>query len=132
MANKGTRTTDTASVGTPPEFPQQTPRDLHPTSDIRFVMTEVAKLQTQHEFVQRDMGESRADMKDARDRLARLEERVAHLPSKGFIIAVVTTALVILGGLTTLAPRLWALTGAVPPGSATSVPSAATGMPVSR
>jgi hypothetical protein len=30
----------------PEEFPQTTPRDLHPTSDIRFVMVEIAKLTT--------------------------------------------------------------------------------------
>jgi hypothetical protein len=30
----------------PEEFPQTTPRDMHPTSDIRFVMIEVAKLAT--------------------------------------------------------------------------------------
>ena len=30
--------------GAPRELPQGTPRDLHPTSDIRFVMTEVAAL----------------------------------------------------------------------------------------
>lgn len=34
-------------VDVPPnEFAQVAPRDLHPTSDIRFVMTEVAKLTT--------------------------------------------------------------------------------------
>jgi uncharacterized membrane protein YjjP (DUF1212 family) len=31
----------------PEDFPQTTPRDLHPTSDIRFVMVEIAKLSTQ-------------------------------------------------------------------------------------
>jgi hypothetical protein len=82
------------------------PPDLHPTSDIRLVMIEVAKLQTQHEFVQRDVGEARTDMKDVRDRLSRLEIRVDHLPSKGFIAAIVMTAVIILGGLFTIAPKL--------------------------
>ena len=32
------------SSSTPSDYPQSTPRDLHPTSDIRFVMVEVGKL----------------------------------------------------------------------------------------
>jgi hypothetical protein len=82
---------------------------LYPVSDIRFVITEGAKLQAQHEFVKRDVGESRTDMRDVRDRLARLETRVDHLPSKGFIVVVVTTALIIIGGLITVAPKIQAL-----------------------
>lgn len=70
------------------------------------LLTEVAKLQTDGEYVKRDIGELRSDMRDVRDRLSRLEERVGHLPSKGFIVAVVTTALVILGGIITIAPKL--------------------------
>lgn len=41
----------------PESFPQTTPRDLHPTSDIRFVMIEVAKLSTQVERLIKDVGE---------------------------------------------------------------------------
>jgi hypothetical protein len=48
-------------------------------------------------------------MKDVRERLAKLETRVDHLPSKGFIVVVVTTALVIIGGLVAVAPKLQAL-----------------------
>jgi hypothetical protein len=43
--------------------------------------------------------------------MARLEERVAHLPSKEFIVGVVVTSLVIAGGIAALAPRLWNLAG---------------------
>jgi uncharacterized membrane protein YdbT with pleckstrin-like domain len=87
----------------------QPPRDLYQTSDIRLVVTEVTKLQTQYEFVQRDVSETRTDMKDVRERLAKLETRVDHLPTKGFIVVVVTTALVIIGGLIAVAPKLQAL-----------------------
>lgn len=31
---------------TPKEFPQTTPKDLHPTSDIRFVMVTIGELTT--------------------------------------------------------------------------------------
>ncbi len=42
---------------TPQEFAQTTPRDLHPTSDIRFVITEVAKLSTLVERLIKDVEE---------------------------------------------------------------------------
>jgi hypothetical protein len=35
---------DSADSETPKEFPGVTPRDLYPTSDIRFVMIEIGKL----------------------------------------------------------------------------------------
>jgi len=57
--------------------------------------------------------------------LARLETRVDHLPSKGFIVVVVTTALIIIGGLITVAPKIQALlfTDAAFHGSAAVAPS---------
>jgi hypothetical protein len=79
-------------VGTPS-------RDDGRSSDI--LLVEVAKLQSDGEYIKRDLGEVRNDTKDVRDRLTRLEERVAHLPSKGFIVLVVTTGLVISVGLAT-------------------------------
>lgn len=39
----------------PEDFPQTTPRDLHPTSDIRFVIVEVAKLSTLVERLIKDV-----------------------------------------------------------------------------
>jgi hypothetical protein len=87
----------------------QPSRDAFRTSDI--VLTEIAKLQNDGEYTKRDLGEMRTDMRDVRDRLTRLEERVGHLPRKGFIIVVVTTSLLIVGGLLTIAPRLQGLVG---------------------
>jgi hypothetical protein len=68
---------------------------------------ELGKLQSDVAYIKRDVLELRTDSRDIRDRLARLEERVAHLPGKGFV--VVTTALVITGGLITIAPKLQAV-----------------------
>ena len=61
-----------------------------------------------------DVRELHADMRDVRDRMTKLEVRVEHLPSKGFIVLVVTTSLLIAGGLVTIAPKLssWAGTPA--------------------
>ena len=41
---KGTKGIDQQGSETPTEFPSVPPRDLYPTSDIRFVMVEVGKL----------------------------------------------------------------------------------------
>ena len=88
-----------------PEQPGATTKPRSPD----LVLTEIVKLQSDSEYIKRDVAELRADTRDVRDRLTRLEERVAHLPGKGFIIVVVTTALVIVGGLVTIAPKLQAL-----------------------
>jgi hypothetical protein len=95
------------------------------TSDL--LLIEVAKLQSDGEYIKRDLGELRSELRSemrdvrgeikelrgelggVRDCLTRLEERVAHLPGKGFIVAVVSTALVLVGGVTTIAPRLQSL-----------------------
>ena len=84
------------------------------TATARFRTAEISpgefgKLQSDVEYIKRDVLELRTDSRDMRDRLARLEERVAHLPGKVFIVVVLTTALVIIGGLVTIAPKLQAL-----------------------
>ena len=79
------------------------------------MLTEVAKLQSDGEHLKRDLGETRLDMKDIRDRMTRLEVRVDHLPSKGFIVAALTIGVTVFSGIVTLivtlAPKLQALTG---------------------
>jgi hypothetical protein len=77
------------------------------------MLTEIAKLQSDGEYIKRDLGETRSDMKDIRDRMARLEVRVDHLPSKGFIVTVIAIGVGILGGIATLAPKIQALLGIV-------------------
>jgi uncharacterized protein (DUF3084 family) len=120
------------------------------TSDL--LLIEVAKLQSDGEYLRRDIGEVRSDIREIRsevkdiraefrtetqgirsemkemrgefrgeilsvrgeiggigERVTRLEERVAHLPGKGFIVAVVSTALVLVGAATTIMPRLQAM-----------------------
>lgn len=69
----------------------------------------IAKLEAASGYIQRDVTELRTDVRDARERLAKLEERVSHLPGKGFIVSVVTTALVIAAGIVALAPKLQSL-----------------------
>lgn len=88
-------------------------------SDI--VLTEIAKLQSDGEYTRRDLGETRTDMRDLRDRMAKLEVRVDHLPSKEFIIKVVLVSLTLMGGLLTIAPKLQSWAGTSP--ASTSVPA---------
>jgi hypothetical protein len=103
-------------VGTPP--PEVRSRDI--------VLVEVAKVQSDVEYLQRDLAETRTDMRDIRDRMTRLEVRVDHLPSKEFIVVVVTVALTIIGGLLTVAPKLqnWAGTAPTSSVAAPSIPGA--------
>ena len=50
----------------PEEFAQTTPRDLHPTSDIRFVIVEVTKLSTLVERLISDVGAQEKKIDDLR------------------------------------------------------------------
>jgi hypothetical protein len=88
------------------------PRDTQRASDILHV--EVAKIQSDLEYLKRDLSESRTDMKEMRDRMARLETEVKHLPSKEFIVTVVVVALGLAGGLLTIAPKLQSWAGTAP------------------
>ncbi|WP_372422654.1 hypothetical protein [Salinarimonas chemoclinalis] len=57
-----------------------------------------------------DVGELRTDMRDVRDRLTRLEERVSHLPTKSWSIMIAAALITIGVGIVTFAPILqrWA------------------------
>jgi hypothetical protein len=97
----------------PPEPPVGAPpRDAQRLSDILHV--EIAKIQADGEYLKRDLAECRTDMRDIRDRMTRLEVRVDHLPTKGFIVAAVIASLTIIGALITVAPRLQSLVGTAP------------------
>jgi hypothetical protein len=99
---------DRTTVPQPPEpGVGAPPRDR--VSDILHV--EIAKIQSDSEYLKRDLSETRTDMRDIRDRMTRLEVRVDHLPTKGFIVAALIAALTIAAGLLTIAPQLQKLVG---------------------
>ena len=104
-----TTTKNELNVAKAPIISPDPPGAAPPVRSMDVVLVEIAKLQSASEYTNRDVAELRLDVRDVRDRLARLEERVAHLPGKGFIIVVVTTTLLIMGGLITIAPKLQAL-----------------------
>ncbi|MBZ9926793.1 hypothetical protein [Mesorhizobium sp. BR1-1-4] len=70
---------------------------------------EIAKLQGDATNLRRDIDEARKDVREMRDRVIALEVKVDHLPGKGFIVAVVTSSLVIAGGFLAIIPRLQAV-----------------------
>jgi hypothetical protein len=97
-------------VGTPP-------RDDGRLSDILHI--EIAKLQNDGEYIKRDLGELKTDMREIRDRMARLEVRVDHLPTKSHIVTVTVIALTLIGALVTIAPKLQVLAGTASPSGQT-------------
>lgn len=97
------------TVSQPPEQGQSQPPQSRST-DV--MLTEIAKIQSDGEYLKRDLSETRSDIKDLRDRMARLEVRVDHLPTKGFIITIVTVSMTVLVGIVTLIPKIQALLAA--------------------
>jgi hypothetical protein len=90
-----------------PDRGADVPEPTRRTSDIMLV--EIAKIQSGVDHTNKLLGEVRADVKELRDRMAKLEVRVDHLPSKGFIVSALVIVLTILGTLITLAPKLQGL-----------------------
>ncbi|MEC5292094.1 hypothetical protein VSX64_15250 [Aurantimonas sp. C2-6-R+9] len=66
----------------------------------------VAKLEASVAHIERDVTELRTDMRDVRDRLSRIETRVDHLPSKGFVVSSVILTLAILTAVITFQDRI--------------------------
>jgi|ERR1051325_11183705 hypothetical protein len=100
---------DKATTQSPDPGVGPTPRDQGRSLDVLHI--ELAKIQIDGDYTKKFLGELQADMRDMRDRMSKLEVKVDHLPSKGFIVVVVTTSLVIAGALATIAPKLWAWAG---------------------
>jgi hypothetical protein len=78
-------------------------------------MERIAKLETLMDVVRSDLGALKSDMRDMRERMVRLEERVSHLPTKGWAVGALVTMLGLVGTLVTLAPKLQAFFGIVRP-----------------
>ncbi len=59
----------------------------------------LAKLEASISYIEKNLTETRSDTRDVRDRTIRLEEKVNHLPSKGFIVSSLMTVLALLTAL---------------------------------
>jgi hypothetical protein len=93
----------------------QPSRDTGRSLDI--VHVEIAKIQLDGEYTKKSLSGLEGDMRDLRERMTRLEVRVDHLPTKGFIVAAVIATLTIVGALVTIAPKLQSLAGTAPAAS---------------
>lgn len=98
MAKGPQKGTDNQATSTPSEFPQGTPRDLYPTSDIRFVMVEVGKLTANVEHLI-------ADVKSQGDKLDEIRHQSAYI--KGMIAAAVVLMSIIGWGLAVFLSSKW-------------------------
>jgi len=74
----------------------------------------VAKLEAHVQHILGDVSALKADMRDVRDRLPRIETRLDHLPGKGFIVTVVVATIALLGALITLQQQIQAWIGIAP------------------
>ena len=74
---------------TPTEYPQVPPRDLHPTSDIRFVIHEVGKLTANVDRLIADVKSQGDKIDDVRHHISFLKGAVwVALPLIGAFIAI--------------------------------------------
>ncbi len=71
----------------------------------------LARLETSVEFIQRDVGELRADVFNLKVSFARLEEWIRHLPGKGFIVSASVTIIGLLTAIIVLSDKIKALVG---------------------
>ena len=108
------RTTQRDDEFPEPDRPDEvSDRYLDRSRSIDIALVEIAKLQADGEHLKSSVGEARKDMREVRERLVALEVNVTHLPSKGFIVAVVMAALTIMAALLTIAPQMQRLVGTV-------------------
>lgn len=88
-----------AGTGTPTDLGRETPI-------IRVIDNSVKALETHRGYMERDLKETRDDMRDVRDRLSKLEVRVSLLPSKMWIGSAVMAAVVFLSAVIGPAAKL--------------------------
>jgi hypothetical protein len=71
----------------------------------------VARTEANVVHLDRGVSETPRDVKDVRDRLARLEANVAHLPGRGFVISAVLITIAVLTAVILFQDKLIALLG---------------------
>jgi hypothetical protein len=96
----GGRRAGPSDQGAPGELPQGSPRDLHPTSDIRFVITEVAKLTERIDNLIDRVGDLKSDGKETRDRLFSIEKSISFVKGAVWVLGgFFALSLVVIGVL---------------------------------
>ena len=110
-------------VGVPTDEPRGQPRDLHPTSDIRFAITEIAKygervdnLATRISDLKSDLsdkiGDLKTDVSGADDRLDSIEKQISFVRGAMWVFGVLfTIALVVIAVLEWRTWNQWVVVG---------------------
>lgn len=75
----------------------------------------VSKIEAYTDTIREDISSIKPDLKDVRERFARLEANVGHLPSKGYINTVVVGTIVLIGAFITFQGQIQSLLGVLPP-----------------
>jgi hypothetical protein len=73
----------------------------------------VAKLEANMEYVKRDVGELRLDMRDVRDRVIKIEGDISQLPSKAFVFGVFGVVTTFLAAVTLFQTQIKSLLGLI-------------------
>ena len=87
---------------------------LHGSGGNDGLEARIARLEASASHVERDVGELRTDMRDVRDRLARLEEMLSHLPGKGYLWLVGLTIVGLIFAALAVLPKVQASIGIAP------------------
>lgn len=101
MIDSSSSSTPSPGSGNPPEHHAENPT-------VRAVQAAVRELETARHYIERNLNETREEIKDVRDRLARIETTVHALPSKvwiGGILAAMTVFLTAFIGLLALVEK---------------------------
>lgn len=86
--------------GPPEDEPRGQPRELHPTSDIRFAITEIAKYGERVDNLADKISDLKAEIGKADDRLDSIEKGISFVKGAMWVFGgVFTLALVVIGVL---------------------------------
>ena len=75
----------------------------------------IAKMEATVDQIDRNVSRMAPDLANVRERMATIEERVSHLPSKGYIVTATTISLVLVAALFTFLDNVGSIFAAVGP-----------------
>lgn len=82
----------------PSDFAQTTPRDLHPTSDIRFVMVELGKLTANVDSLISSQEKFGSRIDKLGEKIDSLEHKVTFVKGAIWVIGPIVLALAVIAG----------------------------------
>lgn len=92
MTSGGKAETTSPGAGTPPDISAE-------NATVRAIDRATSQLEMHRQYMQRDLDQARAEMRDVRDRLKTVEVKVDALPSKVWIGTVVAAAVSLVSAI---------------------------------